>query len=48
VDGRDPVCGMSVEPDDIGAEHDGRLYRFCSPACRDLFLAQPQHYVAPA
>ncbi len=25
-----------------------RLYRFCSPACRDLFLAQPQQYVAPA
>jgi two-component system sensor histidine kinase UhpB len=47
VDGRDPVCGMSVGPDAIGAEHDGQLYRFCSPACRDLFLAQPQHYVAP-
>jgi two-component system sensor histidine kinase UhpB len=48
VDGRDPVCGMSVGPDAIGAEHAGRLYRFCSPACRDLFLAQPLHYVAPA
>jgi signal transduction histidine kinase/YHS domain-containing protein len=47
VGGRDPVCGMSVGPEAIGAEHDGRLYRFCSPACRDLFLAQPQHYVAP-
>jgi signal transduction histidine kinase/YHS domain-containing protein len=47
VGGRDPVCGMSVGPDAIGAEHDGQLYRFCSPACRDLFLAQPQHYVAP-
>jgi signal transduction histidine kinase/YHS domain-containing protein len=47
VDGRDPVCGMTVEPDAIGAEHDGRLYRFCSPACRDLFLAQPGHYLAP-
>jgi two-component system sensor histidine kinase UhpB len=47
VDGRDPVCGMDVGPEALGAEHDGRLYRFCSPACRDLFLAQPQHYVAP-
>lgn len=47
VDGRDPVCGMTVEPDAIGAEYDGTLYRFCSPACRDLFLAQPQHYVSP-
>lgn len=45
-DGRDPVCGMSVGPDALGAEHDGRLYRFCSPACRDLFLAQPHQYVA--
>jgi two-component system sensor histidine kinase UhpB len=48
VDGRDPVCGMSVGPDALGAEHAGHLYRFCSPACRDLFLAQPEHYVAPA
>lgn len=48
VGGRDPVCGMSVGPEAIGAEHEGALYRFCSPACRDLFLAQPRHYVAPA
>lgn len=46
VDGRDPVCGMTVEPDALGAEHHGKLYRFCSPACRDLFLAQPQQYGA--
>lgn len=48
VGGRDPVCGMSVGPDALGAEHAGQLYRFCSSACRDLFLAQPQQYVAPA
>lgn len=47
VDGRDPVCGMSVGPDAIGAEHNRHLYRFCSPACRDLFLARPEHYSAP-
>ena len=47
VGGRDPVCGMAVEPDALGAEHDGKLYRFCSPACRDLFLAQPAQYVVP-
>lgn len=47
-DGRDPVCGMAVGPGAIGAEHGGKLYRFCSPACRDLFLAQPAQYVAPA
>jgi signal transduction histidine kinase/YHS domain-containing protein len=47
VGDRDPVCGMAVEPDAIGVEHDGELYRFCSPACRDLFVARPGHYVAP-
>jgi signal transduction histidine kinase/YHS domain-containing protein len=47
-DDRDPVCGMAVEPNAIGAEHTGKLYRFCSPACRDLFLAQPAQYTAPA
>ena len=49
VGGRDPVCGMTVGPDAIGAEHGGKLYRFCSPACHELFLAQPAQYiVAPA
>jgi signal transduction histidine kinase/YHS domain-containing protein len=47
VDDRDPVCGMSVGPDAVGATHNEQIYRFCSPACRDLFLAQPQQYVAP-
>jgi signal transduction histidine kinase/YHS domain-containing protein len=47
-DGRDPVCGMMVGPEAIGAEHASKLYRFCSPACRDLFMAQPAQYVAPA
>ena len=46
-DDRDPVCGMAVEPDAIGAEHAGKLYRFCSGACRDLFLAQPAQYTLP-
>jgi signal transduction histidine kinase/YHS domain-containing protein len=45
---RDPVCGMAVEPDAIGAEHAGKLYRFCSSACRDLFVAQPAQYLAPS
>jgi signal transduction histidine kinase/YHS domain-containing protein len=47
VNGRDPVCGMTVGPGALGAEHAGRLYRFCSPACRDLFLARPAHYITP-
>jgi signal transduction histidine kinase/YHS domain-containing protein len=45
-DGRDPVCGMRVSSTDLGAEHASKLYRFCSPACRDLFVAQPRQYVA--
>jgi signal transduction histidine kinase/YHS domain-containing protein len=45
--GRDPVCGMAVEPDAIGAEQAGKLYRFCSPACRDLFQANPEQYLSP-
>jgi signal transduction histidine kinase/YHS domain-containing protein len=47
VGGRDPVCGMAVGPDAIGTQYAGQLYRFCSPACRDLFLAQPAQYLAP-
>lgn len=47
VDDRDPVCGMAVGPNDIGVTHAGHVYRFCSPACRDLFQAQPERYVAP-
>ncbi|MBC8078566.1 MAG: YHS domain-containing protein, partial [Chloroflexales bacterium] len=46
VAGRDPVCGMAVDPSAIGADYGDQIYRFCSPACRDLFMAQPQHYVA--
>jgi YHS domain-containing protein len=45
VGDRDPVCGMTIGPDTLGAEYAGSLYRFCSPACRDLFLAQPAQYV---
>ena len=48
VGDRDPVCGMTVGPDALGVEHAGALYRFCSPACRDLFLAQPAQYIAAA
>lgn len=44
---RDPVCGMSVSPDEAAPEarfHD-ITYRFCSDACRDQFLGEPRHYV---
>jgi len=39
----DPVCLMEVDPRkaQATAEHQGRLYYFCSNACHDKFLAQP-------
>jgi xanthine dehydrogenase accessory factor len=44
----DPVCGMAVAV--LGArhtaEHQGRLYYFCSPSCQRRFLADPQAYAA--
>ncbi|HEX6291649.1 MAG TPA: histidine kinase [Herpetosiphonaceae bacterium] len=45
VDGRDPICNMLVGPEALSATYNGQLYRFCSPACRDLFVAQPERYV---
>jgi signal transduction histidine kinase/YHS domain-containing protein len=47
VDGRDPICNMLVGPEALSATYNDQLYRFCSPACRDLFLAQPERYVQP-
>ena len=49
VEHRDPVCGMSVSPDEAAPEARYRevTYRFCSEACRAQFLREPQHYVPP-
>jgi signal transduction histidine kinase/YHS domain-containing protein len=46
VDGRDPICNMLVGPDALSTTYNGQIYRFCSPACRDLFIAQPERYIA--
>jgi YHS domain-containing protein len=48
LDGLDPVCLMSV---DVGtakhtAVHAGRTYAFCAPACKKLFLADPEAYLS--
>jgi signal transduction histidine kinase/YHS domain-containing protein len=48
VDGRDPICDMIVGPDAISVEYQGAIYRFCSQACRDLFVAQPERYARRA
>jgi Cu+-exporting ATPase len=43
----DPVCGMKVDPHTAKhrAEHGGRTYYFCSPRCREKFVADPARYL---
>ncbi len=46
----DPVCGMDVTAGQAAggsAEHAGRTYWFCSPRCREQFVADPSRYVTP-
>lgn len=44
---KDPVCGMLLDRDRAAAtvHHEGRTYRFCSLACRDRFVREPQHFL---
>jgi P-type Cu+ transporter len=46
---KDPVCGMSVNPETSKhrAEHDGETYHFCSAGCRTKFIADPDRYLSP-
>ena len=44
----DPVCGMSVRRTEAKTTlHEGRVYYFCSPKCREKFEATPATYVKP-
>src|SRR4030042_2591394 len=37
----DQICGMEVdEKTALSVEHEGKTYYFCSPGCRDKFLAE--------
>jgi Cu+-exporting ATPase len=48
---KDPVCGMDVVAGQAGggsAQYDGITYWFCSPSCRERFIAEPGRYAAPA
>jgi len=47
---KDPVCGMAVDPAQPRgkAEHAGRTYYFCSPACMHKFVSSPAAYLAGA
>ncbi len=44
---RDPVCGMTVDPNagKPTAEHEGRTFHFCSAGCKGKFEAAPQDYL---
>ena len=45
---RDPVCGMSVNPETARAKlvYDGRPYYFCCPGCLEKFRAAPERYLS--
>jgi xanthine dehydrogenase accessory factor len=40
----DPVCGMTVLPGSITAEHEGVTYHFCGAGCRVAFEKDPGAY----
>jgi Cu+-exporting ATPase len=44
---RDPVCGMTVDPQagKPSAEHGGRSFHFCSAGCKAKFEADPESYL---
>jgi len=46
----DPVCGMEVDPSTAAANatHEGQEFFFCSPSCRDKFVADPPKYSRPS
>ena len=46
---KDAVCGMDIEPDAASAqmEYQGETYYFCSSACLDKFMAEPQKHASP-
>lgn len=44
---KDPVCGMDVDEAtaEHKAEHKGKTYYFCAPACKASFEENPEKYV---
>jgi xanthine dehydrogenase accessory factor len=44
----DPVCGMTVAavPASLHLEHEGRIWYFCGPGCRQAFADAPERYAA--
>jgi P-type Cu+ transporter len=46
---RDPVCGMTVDPNKAAAkvEHAGKTHYFCAPGCAKRFQQAPEKYLQP-
>jgi Cu+-exporting ATPase len=44
---RDPVCGMTVDPErsQHRLDYRGETYHFCSAGCRTKFIAEPRQYL---
>ena len=43
---KDPVCGMDVDDDtDLRHAHEGHEFLFCSPRCREKFIADPKRWL---
>jgi Cu+-exporting ATPase len=45
---RDPVCGMSVDPDDAedSSTYQGKTYYFCSSDCKRKFDQGPSQFIS--
>lgn len=42
---KDPVCQMLVSPDQNTINYQGMDFAFCSPQCKERFLANPHLYI---
>ncbi len=45
MDGKDPVCGMTVRDNSINSVYQGCGYSFCSEHCREKFDANPTDFI---
>ena len=47
---KDPVCGMTVDPEQTEylARYGNETFHFCSARCHDKFVADPEQYLKPA
>jgi P-type Cu+ transporter len=48
VRAKDPVCGMTVDPQRAAGkhEHEGTTYHFCSTRCAERFAREPEKFLA--